>query len=301
MKKILCICFSATYQRSVIFDKLTLEKVNRTDNYGLYASGKAVNTARILSQLEPGCAITLCPLGKENLADFIKLAEQDNLNLSYIEVPGKIRECWTLLDRAAATTTELVVNEKTATPDDTSASSAYEIKFLKLLNQKIDECDGVILAGSRQGHWSHDIYSVIAGMAQDAGKTFLADYIGEDLQQTLKSNPTAIIKINDDEFCSTFDISKENLRDELKKISREKKNPFIITRGTDSTLAAVDGKLYECPVEKLVPVNTTACGDSFNAGFMYEFLNTGDFDAALKKGTWCAARNALNVAPGSIF
>ena len=54
------------------------------------------------------------------------------------------------------------------------------------------------------------------------------------------------------------------------------------------------------PVEKISPVNTTACGDSFSAGYLYEFLETGDFETALAKGTWCAARNAENIRCGSI-
>ena len=74
MKKILCVCMSATYQRTVVFEKLALEKINRAHHYGLYASGKAVNSARVLAQLEKGSAVTVCPLGQKNSAEFIELA-----------------------------------------------------------------------------------------------------------------------------------------------------------------------------------------------------------------------------------
>lgn len=312
MQKILCICFSATYQRSILFDQVQLEKVNRTDNYGLYASGKAVNSARILAQLEEGCAVTICPLGKENAEDFVKLCEKDKLNLFYVPVPGKIRECWTLLDKKAATTTELVVNEK---PSENQDDGNAEIKLLKLINEKLPEVDGVILAGSRQGKWSSDIYPTIAGMSEDAGKIFLADYLGNDLVQTIKTCPSAIIKINDEEFAKTFmtaeafakwdsetaAVKESSLKELLIQKSKEIPNLLIITRGTEPTFAAKDGKFSECATEKLTPVNTTACGDSFNAGFLYEYLKEKDVEKALAKGTWCAARNAENMAPGSIF
>ena len=52
MKKILCICMSSTIQRTVSFDAITLEKVNRSKHYRQDASGKAVNSARVLEQLE---------------------------------------------------------------------------------------------------------------------------------------------------------------------------------------------------------------------------------------------------------
>ena len=37
--------------------------------------------------------------------------ERDNLEMPYVTIPGNTRECWTLLDRTAGTTTELVVSE----------------------------------------------------------------------------------------------------------------------------------------------------------------------------------------------
>ena len=92
MKKILCVCFSATYQRTVVFNSLKLNSVNRADHYGLYASGKAVNSARVLEQLQKGCEITVCPLGV-NSAEYITLAQSDGIELYWIDVPWKIREC----------------------------------------------------------------------------------------------------------------------------------------------------------------------------------------------------------------
>ena len=88
--------------------------------------------------------------------------------------------------------------------------------------------------------------------------------------------------------------------DMLSKKSRELNNIIVITRGTESTLAACRGEFFECPVQKVVPVNTTACGDSFNAGFLYEYINSADIQKSLQKGTWCAAQNAKVEAPGSL-
>ena len=52
MKKILCVCMSSTIQRTITFENLTLTKVNRSRHYRIDASGKAVNSARVLEQLE---------------------------------------------------------------------------------------------------------------------------------------------------------------------------------------------------------------------------------------------------------
>ena len=302
MKKILCICLSSTIQRTISFDSLTLTKVNRSKKYRQDASGKAVNSARVLTQLEEGCAIVVCPLGEKNLKTFTDDAVRDNLNLLYTTIPGATRECWTLLDRTAGTTTELVVGEPVLESDeDKKAVAAAEIKMLKVINDILPEVDAVLLAGSRPAIWSSDLYATISGMTQDAGKIFLADYIGQDLVKTLTTAVPQIIKINEEEFRATFpELAALPLKDAILKKSEELQNIVVVTRGNESTLAAVRSKYYECPTEKVAALNTTACGDSFNAGFLYEYVRSGDIEAALKKGTWCAARNAELEAPGAI-
>lgn len=302
MKKILCICMSSTIQRTITFENLTLTKVNRSKHYRIDASGKAVNSARVLEQLEKGCCTVVCPLGEKNLSAFTEPAARDNLNVLYTTIPGQTRECWTLLDRAAGTTTELVVSEPLLeSEEDLKAAAAAEIKILKIINDLLPEVDAVLLAGSRPKIWSEDLYATISGMAHDNEKIFLADYIGEDMKKTLAAAVPDIIKINEEEFRATFpELDELPLDRAVIQKSQELSNIIVITRGTESTYAAACGNFSACPTEKVTALNTTACGDSFNAGFLYEYLQTQDLAAALKKGTWCAARNAELEAPGTI-
>ena len=302
MKKILCICMSSTIQRTVSFDALSLAKVNRSKHYRQDASGKAVNSARVLEQLEEGCSAVVCPLGEKNLSIFTEAAARDKLNLFYTTIPGLTRECWTLLDRTAGTTTELVVGEPVLeSADELKAVAAAEIKILKVINDILPEVDAVLLAGSRPKIWSDDLYATIAGMTHDADKVFLADFIGEDLKKTLAATVPEIIKINEEEFRATFpEMANQPLQTAIAEKSRELNNIVVVTRGADSTYAAARGQFSECPTEKIAALNTIACGDSFNAGFLYEYLQTGNLDKALQKGTWCAARNAELETPGAV-
>ena len=306
MGKILCVCFSATFQRTVIFDSFCEGAVNRSRRYSLYASGKAVNTARVLAQLEKNCVTTVCPLGIENADEFIRLAQEDGIDLSYVSVPGKIRECWTLLDYSRELTTELVVgeppvpsiNNQFADLWDISMTSNADIKMLHLITEKLEECDAMILAGSRQGIWPEGFYADICGIALDAKKLVLADFTGKDMTDAVKRSVPSIIKINAQEYERTF--AEEPNKENLCRRSKELKNIIVVTKGADPTIAADHGKFYECPSLIVKPVNTTACGDSFNAGFLYEYLASRDMDKALQKGTWCAAQNAMSEAPGSL-
>ena len=300
--KILCICMSSTIQRTISFKELKLTEVNRSQHYRVDASGKAINSARVLTQLQEDCAVSICPLGEKNLSVFTEPAERDKLNILFATIPGNTRECWTLLDTTAATTTELVVGEPLLeSEEDKKAVAAAEIKILKMINDILPEVDAVLLAGSRPAIWSEDLYATIAGMSRDAGKLFLADYVGQDMTKTLATAVPDIIKINEEEFRRTFpELADLPLDKAICEKSAALGNIIVVTRGLDSTLAGNCGDFFECPTEKIKALNTTACGDSFNAGFLYEYLQSKDLAAALKKGTWCAARNAENEAPGTL-
>ena len=301
MKNFFCICFSSTLQRTITFNSVKLEHVNRSEHYRIDASGKAVNSARILAQLEKDCVTTFCPLGENNYKDFEFLAKKDNLNLMFMKIPGNTRECWTLLDKTKGTTTELVVSEPVFKP--TKEFKRQEKQLLQVeLPINIKEHDAILLAGSRPSIWSEETYPLIAKSAVDAGKIFLADYHGKDLIETLKVCTPTIIKINEEEFLATFadDAAESELKSLIIQKSKELKNIIIVTRGTEPTFAAKNGEFVECPTLSVKAINTTACGDSFNAGFLYEYTYSGDFEKALQKGTWCAAKNAENECPGTI-
>lgn len=238
MKKILCVCMSSTIQRTITFENLTLTKVNRSRHYRIDASGKAVNSARVLEQLEKGCCRVVCPLGEKNLSAFTEPAARDNLNLLYTTIPGQTRECWTLLDQAAGTTTELVVSEPLLeSEEELKAVAGAEIKILKIINDLLPEVDALLLAGSRPKIWSQDLYATISGMAHDNGKVFLADYIGEDLKKTLNASIPDIIKINEEEFRASFpELEDQPLQDAIAKKSLELGNIIVVTRGADSKI-----------------------------------------------------------------
>lgn len=310
MKKFFCICFSSTLQRTVSFSNVRLENVNRSEYYRIDASGKAVNSARVLSQLEKNCATVFCPLGNNNYKDFKTLAKNDGLKLVYTKIPGNTRTCWTLLDKSNHTTTEIVVGEPAIERTDSFIQKEQKI-LKKIISTYIKKNDAVLLAGSRPSVWSEDLYPEIAKLTVSSGKIFLADFHGKDLQKTLEKCIPSIIKINEEEFYETFcqnenktDVqikSESELKELITKKSEELKNIIIVTRGEKSTFAAKNGYFVETPSEKVNAVNTTACGDSFNAGFLHEYLASDDFESALKKGTWCAARNAELETPGAII
>lgn len=301
MLKFLTICLSTTIQRTINFPSVTLEAVNRSDKYRIDASGKAINTARVLNQLEKSSAKIICPLGINNKDEFLSLIKKDDLEIEYTQTSGNIRECWTLLDSCKKTTTELVVSEPLLNGD----FKQNEDEILQKIDDNVSNINCIILSGSKPLIWSEKLVVEIAKRAITNKKIFLADYCGKDLINTINNYVPSIIKINDEEFCKTFNLEfpiKDNLlKEKIIKKSEALNNIIVVTRGIKSTYAAENGIFYECAIEKVQAINTTACGDSFNAGFIFEYLSSKDISASLKKGTWCAARNAERECPGTII
>ena len=300
--KTLCVCLSATIQRTLCFNDFSTGAVNRTNIWREDASGKAVNASRVLNQLEPGSSLVLCPVGNKNADHFMDLVSRDDaLQVHPVYINGKTRSCWTLLDDTHASTTEVIADE--AVDAYHLAGAEAEIEVLEAVKEYMQTCAALLFAGSRPAQWSANICARICESAAKAGKIILADFWGKDLLATLQICTPDIIKINDEEYCATFaqkSLSEEELIASITQKSAELHNIIIVTRGTGDTLAAQKGSFFRQPIEKLHPVNTTACGDSFAAGFLSEYLNGRDFSSALKNAAWCAARNAQSIVPGSI-
>lgn len=321
MSEITAVCLSATIQKTVTFNNLEFDKVNRSDHYLLHASGKAVNTARVLNQLEKDFCHIVCPVGKENSNMFLSLAQKESFPLSTVEIPGRTRECITLLNKTENTTTELVIDEAPVKTD----MSGYTENLLQAINSSLDNTKALILAGSRPKIWPEELSAKICKLAYDKNKIVMCDFWGEDLKRTLKLCIPHIIKINEEEFCKTFGYvfpqDEESLKTAVENESKKSGNIIVITRGSKATFAAQNGTFYKEEIKKVKAINTIGCGDSFSAGFLYSYIknlhaesagtaeskqaqkggNINLIQDALKLGTTCAAKNAENEAPGSIL
>jgi len=313
MPKFLCIGLSPSIQRTVSFDSVIKNSVNRSSEYRFDASGKAANSARVLNQLERNSARVVCPLGAENISFFKKLAERDGLAVNPVEIPGRTRECWTLLDASDGGTTELVAEEPLCSPDFYGAdepcfSSVFgeaEEKLFEIVRFEVKNADAVLVAGSSPASWKKETIPYIAKIVSQSKKVFLADYWGKTLLDTIEFCVPNIIKINEEEFLNTFGTKTSTSDGDFRHLVSDKSIELgcilVVTRGEKSTFAADKGNFVEFPVEKIKAVNTTASGDAFSAGFLYEYLKSKDFLKSLEKGTWCAARNAESKIPGSIL
>ena len=76
--KILCVCLNPAIQRTIVFDDFLINNVNRAKKFREDASGKGVNSCRVLNQIQKNISSVICPLGKENAERFINLSKNSD-------------------------------------------------------------------------------------------------------------------------------------------------------------------------------------------------------------------------------
>lgn len=300
MPEVTAVCLSTTIQRTLTFSEVKIDHVNRSQHYVANASGKAVNTARVLNQLEKDFCQVVCPIGVNNKELFFQLKEKEPYKIITVEIPGNTRECWTLLDRKNSTTTEVIAGEPAIQAD----MSEYTLQLMQKIEESLEQTNALLLAGSKPEIWPKDLAARICALASKMRKTVMCDFWGDDLTETLQLCTPEIVKINEEEFCRTFGYAFPQPEEELAQLIAQQSlkfgNIFVITRGKDTTFAADNGKIYKAAIMQVKPVNTTGCGDSFSAGFLYSYMKDKNMEKALQQGTECAAKNAENELPGSI-
>ena len=324
MKKILTLCLSAGIQKTIEFSKIQLNKVNRSLNYRFDIAGKAVNSARVLAQLAEKNEIHLsksdikqnitliCPLGEKNLDFWKELSAKENFAQKNILIPGFTRECCTLIERESGRVTELVVEEPKIQDESQKAKTKELLSLLEceFTNPKTKP-EALLVAGSVPSYWDSNIMEEIARIAKKNDVLLMADFKGKTLLNLLPEFAPNIIKINKEEFLETFypEIFEQDapkcdtikLQELICHQSKILGNIIIVTDGVNDTILSNEGKCYIGKTEKVSVKNTIGCGDSFNAGFLYEFLKSKNLEKALEMGTFAASRNAESLAPGSIF
>src|SRR5262249_19554553 len=104
---ILCVGTTPVMQRSMVFDALHVDEVNRAVETDEYASGKSINAGKVVHRL--GVKVLASGfLGGEN-GRFIR-SDLDSLGVAqnFVEVEPRTRMCITLIDRGSGQVTELV-------------------------------------------------------------------------------------------------------------------------------------------------------------------------------------------------
>jgi len=294
------ICLNPVIQKTVVLSQLTENQVNRSNEYYTDASGKGVNVSRVLTQLGEQ-VVHLTQLGGRFRDYFLSLTDSDKLTIEWGESFSEIRSCYTLLNKAHKSSTEIV---EEAQPVEAGTGA----RIMELFKTLLPNFDALIISGTKAAGFSDRIFPEMVQLAKARSKIVVLDYRGRDLLNSLRYRPD-IIKPNFLEFVTTFfpgnaetETRMLNLvRDKMLELYQEFQIITILTRGSHEILYVDAGKVKSVYPPKITPVNTIGCGDAFTAGFTAHWIRDRELEPAIQHGMECARKNALLLRPGVVF
>jgi 1-phosphofructokinase/tagatose 6-phosphate kinase len=301
----LSICMNPTLQKTLVFPDLIPDRVNRTREYRLDASGKGINVSRVLTQLGRNCT-HLTQLGGILRPLFLGLCAEDNLKIEWVESSSPIRFCYTLINKENRHVTELV-------EEGDKVGEGTETRLLEALAPILEDKTMMIISGSKAAGFSDALVPEMVRMAKAKGLKVVLYVRGKDLLNSLPYRPD-VIKPNLYEFAATFApdlidrneiagdpaVIKERIAALCQELHAKYGSKIVLTRGASSVWYSETGDLEEFTVVPIEPLNTIGSGDAFTAGLSAAFGDGAPLKDAVAEGARCGKLNAALLKIGVI-
>lgn len=179
-------------------------------------------------------------------------------------------------------------------PTITAADMALLYSQLDRLQAK----DILVLSGSIPACLGPDTYEKIMERLSGKAVQIVVDATGNLLKNVLKYRPF-LIKPNHLELAELFAENLENdaqIENAARKLQQMGARNVLVSMAGDGALLLDENGIarrIQCPAGTVV--NSVGAGDSMVAGFLAGFLQTGNFDYALKLGTAAGSATAFSM------
>ena len=292
-KTVLCLGLTPVLQRTLVFDAVETNEVNRAQQALESAAGKALNTARALSRLGTPAQVTGFNGGVagRKVEAFLKA---HGVASAQTQMQAETRICTTLLDRANRTVTELV--------EEAPAPSAAAIARFEKANLKLaKECAMLVISGTLPPFASDDFYVRFVQAAAAGGIPVVIDSHKAPLVNVLFERPY-LAKLNVRELEATLNTPLntkcEILRAMKDLIGMGAQNVFVTHGPKAAYLMAADRKAWQfTPPDVAGRVNPIGSGDCTTAGLVHARLRKKPLPDAIALGLACGAANITTLTP----
>ncbi len=265
--------------------------VNRTAAERLTVGGKGINVSLELKELGDDTAalgFVAGFTGEEIRQEIESLGLENYL----IEVAGRSRINVKIKGNA-----ETDINGKGAQilPSDIA-------KLTEILKEKLKSGDFVVISGNAPAHLGNEVYAeIIEGLRSVEGVNFVVDACGKLLTKTLKFKPF-LIKPNLFELCEIFSIPTtvdiKVISAYARKLQELGARNVIVSLGSNGAVMVTETQqsLYVRAARGQL-VNSVGAGDCMVAGFIHEYIRTGNYFKSLNfataAGSACAFTESL--------
>jgi tagatose 6-phosphate kinase len=290
---IVCLGTTPVLQRSMVFDRVTPDGVNRATAVYDYASGKAPNVARVLHTLgEPVVAAGFA--GGERGGAFLRDLEAAGILHRFVDVAAPTRQCVTVINRSARTATELVEESAPVAPGDWG-------RLYAVVEELVSEASGLVLSGSLPPGSPQDFYLSCLYRLQGRGIPVVLDARGEPLRLAL-GHGHFVAKLNREELGATVGQEPASDGDVLAAIRKTLPagGAMVITLGASGAIAADARGAWRVRVPRVDTRSAVGSGDAFSAGLIAGLVRRQPLSDACAWGAACGAANAMTDLAGHL-
>lgn len=289
---ILFIGTTPTVQRTMLFDGLSINSVNRASSVYEYASGKSINAARVAHALgQPVLATGF--LGGDGARIIRGDLSASSIPHAFVDVDAPTRMCITAIDRAAGTATELIEESHAVTP------SGY-VELLERVAQLAAPAQMVVMSGTLPPGAPPDFYAGAIAAASRA--RCIIDARGPALEAALARRPF-LVKPNRAELAETLDAEiddESSLRGAMREIAARGARWVVVTDGTSPTFVTNGSHFWRIDVPRVCAVSPIGSGDAMAGGIAAGLARGMDVPDACRLGSACAAANAMTAYAGQV-
>jgi tagatose 6-phosphate kinase len=291
---ILCIGTTPAVQRVMVFPKLTIDAVNRAQTTVEGIAGKSINVVKVLKALGEHPVATGF-LGGDRGEQVRAELQAQQIEMEFVPVSVRTRQCTTVFDTSTGTHTELVEESQPVTLAD------YE-KLMAIIRRRTKDSRAVVMSGTITPGGPTDLYLQGTRLAHEAGAISVVDAQGAALHQALTAKP-GLVKPNRPELAAT--VGRELKEDAavlaaMRDLHERGAQRVVVTAGKGPSLA-FDGKCFwriTCP--RVEAINPIGSGDSFTAGLVWRLLKGDDIGEACRWGSAAGTANALTIMAGDV-
>jgi tagatose 6-phosphate kinase len=289
---IVCLGTTPTMQRTMLFDRLTPDGVNRATEVREYASGKSVNVAKVLRTLGHE-ALATGPVGGTRGEQLRQHLAREGVRADFVTVSAQTRLCTTVIDRATGQVTELVEEAARIEPADWQA-------LARKLEALLPTARAWVFSGSLPLGAPPDFYTHWLAKFRRHNPHVVIDARGGPLKQALRQ-PGVVAKCNREEFEGTIGATfpdEEQLRGAM-HYAVPQGGSLVVTLGRDGAIAHEGGRFWRVRVPPVRVVSAVGSGDAFAAGLAAgRERHPDDPRRALALAAACGAANAMTTDSG---
>ena len=282
------VTFNPSLDYVVQVDDFAVGEINRTRTESIYPGGKGINVSLVLQNLGlPSVALGFT--AGFSGAEIERLLQEAGCHCDFIAVKAGYSRI----------NTKIISGAETALNGQGPQLSEAELAALFNKLRRLTQDDVLVLAGSIPASLPDNIYEQILELLQPVGTRVVVDATGDLLLKVLKYRPF-LIKPNHEELGEFFGrgplLTEKEILAAAQRLQQQGARNVLVSRGANGALLLDEnGKMHKQASPKGTLVNSVGAGDSMVAGFLAGYLQTQDYDAALRLGVAAGSASAFKA------